>query len=107
MQDLGAPVDCSGVGRIEIIDFERDLRRPGHVTVLGRIQREVDERTLGPRCRGMSPTGPPIVAGVIADMKVETERVAIEAQRSIEVGDLENDGDKTTLLGHTDILPRE
>lgn len=54
----------------------------------------------------MATAGPVIVSAVIGNVKVESESLAVQRHRTVDVRHLENDGDEAILLtGHQRIMP--
>src|SRR4051812_22783224 len=104
MQDLNADARRALVSTIEIINSECDLRATGGRSIFGCIERKVDELAIGPRRRGMTSTGPSVVALVVVDVQLESKTVAIELQRLVEVGNLDDHGDKAIGVTHGHIL---
>src|SRR5699024_8976581 len=75
----------------------------------GLVEGEVQEGAIGPGGRGVAAADPPVVdavfsAPVVAQVEVESEAVAVQRQRAVEGGDLEDHGDETRGTAHAPIL---
>jgi hypothetical protein len=85
MKNVGSRSHSALMCGLEIAYSKRDLRPAGCGSILGFVQREVHEGTIGPTRRGVTATGPRIVASVIVDVKVEAEGRAVEHHRPIQI----------------------
>jgi hypothetical protein len=106
MKDLCASFDSALMGRVDVANTERNLRAVRRRSVLALVQREVDERTVGPRGRGVSAACPGVVPMMIPDVEIEAETVAVELYGAVEIRHCEHDGHETFgVVNHKRILP--
>ena len=54
----------------------------------------------------MPSADPSIVYPIITRMEIETECISVQSRRTVQVGNLQDDGDQPTVLGHSGSLPR-
>jgi hypothetical protein len=103
--DAGARRHGAGVGRVQVRHPERNLCTTGDRAVLCRVESEVHEGAIGPRCGGVAAARPPVVAPVIADVEFEPEPVSIQGDGAVEIRCREHDRCQPILaVGHGHIL---
>jgi hypothetical protein len=104
VQHLGTRLGCPPVGFAQGVYLKRYLgsrRRRFRC-----VEREVHERTVGPRSCSMATAGPAIISAVIGNVKVESEALAVRGQRTIEVRHLKDDSNEAVLLPwHERMMP--
>ena len=106
MKDLGSCRQSSLMSRLDVGDPKRDLSARSRGSILGFIEREVHERAIGPTRRGVTATGPRIVALVVVDVKFEAECIAVELHSSIQIRDREhNRHQPIDVVAHPSRLP--
>jgi hypothetical protein len=99
VMDTSACIYGCSMGIFNVLDRQRDLR-PRSRLLLGGIEGEMKVGAVSPRDLRMAAPYPPVVNCIVTRMEVNAESVSIQSHGTIEIGDLQDDGDQSPLFRH-------
>jgi hypothetical protein len=105
VKDTSACIYRCSMGIFDAFDRQRDLST-GSRLLLGGIESEMKVGAVSPGDLRVAAAYPPVVNFIVPRMEVNAESVSVQSHRTIEIGDLQDDGDQPPLLSHPPSLVR-
>ena len=99
VEDVNSRTYRCRVSNVDIFNRQTYLRT-GSRLVVRWIEGKMKVRPFSPGDLGVPSADPSIVDPIITRMEIETESISVQFRRTVQVGNLQDDRDQPTVLGH-------